>query len=141
LEVRTDPRLMEVNVGLFQDRLRSEIESLYPKELAAWLSGDPDVRLPGGESRSDLARRGCEALADIARAGHAHTVVVAHGGILVTVVKTLLGIPLRDPPLALENGSITRFRWDGAGRPELLAVNEVEHLQSIGLGGIGDLAV
>lgn len=141
LPVQTDPRLQEIDVGLFQDQRRSDVERLYPRELAGWLSGDPDFRLPGGESRNDLARRGCEALEAIARSSHEHAVVVSHGGLIVTVLKTLMGIPLSEPPLALENGSITRFAWDGSGPVEILGLNEIDHLHGIGLGGIGDLAV
>ncbi len=62
LEIRPEPRLKEINVGLFQDKLRSELEGLCPRELDAWLSGDPDYAIPGGESRRQLAQRGREAL-------------------------------------------------------------------------------
>src|SRR5690348_1991377 len=32
----TDPRLMEINVGLFQDLLHAEIADRYPAETALW---------------------------------------------------------------------------------------------------------
>jgi len=41
-EIRTDPRLMEVHAGVFQDKLRTELDDLYPEEIARWRSGDPD---------------------------------------------------------------------------------------------------
>jgi 2,3-bisphosphoglycerate-dependent phosphoglycerate mutase len=141
LEVRPDDRLKEVNVGIFQDRLRSEVEMLYPNELGEWLSGDPDFAIPGGESRRQLARRGRDALESIARAGHRHAVVVAHGGLLVSSVKSLLGIPLREPPLALENASITTLFFHEDGRAELVALDQVDHLADLRRGGVGDLAV
>ena len=56
-------------------------------------------------------------------------------------VKSLLGIPLQEPPLALENGSITTLFFDDQGRVELVALNQVDHLAGVGHGGIGDLAV
>lgn len=139
--IRTDPRLREIHVGVFQDRLRSDLEKNHAEALAEWLSGAPDFVIPGGESRSQLARRGREALEAILRAGLAQAVVVAHGGVLVSTIKSLLGIPLQDPPLALENGSITTLAADGDGRVELLALNQVDHLAGAGRGGIGDLAV
>jgi len=141
LEIRPDDRLKEVNVGIFRDKLRSELEVLYPDELAKWLSGDPDYAIPGGESRRQLARRGREALQSIARAGHSHAVAVAHGGVLVAGIKSLLGIPLQEPPLALQNGSITTLYFDAEGRAELVALDQVDHLADVGRGGIGDLNV
>ena len=141
LEVRLDDRLKEVNVGNFEDRLRSEVELLYPNELGEWLSGNPDFAIPGGESRRQLARRGREALESITRAGHRHAVVVAHGGLLVSSLKSLLGIPLREPPLELENASITTLFFDDDGRAELVALDQVDHLADLEHGGSGDLAV
>jgi len=138
LEIRPEQRLKEINVGIFEDKLRSELEVCCPNDLGQWLSGDPDFAIPGGESRRQLARRGREALDSIARAGHKHAVVVAHGGVLVAGVKALLGIPFQEPPLALENGSITTLFVDPDGRADLVAVDQVDHLGAIGHGGIGD---
>jgi probable phosphoglycerate mutase len=140
LPIKSDPRLMEIDVGLFQDRLRSDVDRLYPAELAAWLSGDPNFRLPEGESRTDLAKRGCAAFREIARAGHDRVVVVSHGGLILSTFKTLLGIPLGDPPPALQNASISTIAWDGE-RFSLVALDRIDHLRGIGLGGKGDLAV
>ncbi len=141
LEVRLDDRLREIDIGIFQDRLRDEVESLYPKELSEWLLGDADYAVPGGESRRQLARRGREALESIARTGHRHAVVVAHGGVLVSSIKSLLDIPLREPPLALENASISTLRFDDGGQVELVALDQVDHLAGLDHGGSGDLAV
>ena len=140
-EIRTDPRLMEINVGIFQDQLRADLEREHADALRHWLSGDPDYVIPGGESRRQLARRGVAVFEDIRRAGHEAAVVVSHGGLLVSTIKSLLGIPLREPPLALENCSITTLAWYGDGRVELAGLDQVEHLATIGHGGIGDLAV
>jgi len=141
LEIRADPRLKEIDVGVFQDQLRGDLEKDYPEALARWLSGDPDYAIPGGESRGQLARRGCAAFDEIRQSGHEQAVVVAHGGLLVSTIKSLLGIPLRAPPLALENCSISTLAWHGDGPVELLAFNQVGHLVAVGHGGIGDLAV
>jgi len=141
LEIRTDPRLKEIDVGVFQDKLRSEVDSLYPAELARWLSGDVEFRIPGGESRADLARRGAAAFEAIARSGQGHVVVVSHGGLLVATIKALLGIPPDGPPKSLENGSITRLAWSDGGDKALLCVNQTDHLRSLGPAAAGDLAV
>ena len=141
LEIRPEPRLKEIDIGIFQDKLRSELEVLHRGELAAWLSGDPDYAIPGGESRRQLAQRGREALQSIARSAHRHAVVVAHGGLLVAGIKSLLDMPLQDPPLALENGSITTLSFDVHAHAELVALDQVDHLAGVARGGIGDLTV
>jgi broad specificity phosphatase PhoE len=141
LEVRTDPRLMEINVGIFQDQLRADLEKDQPEALAQWLSGDPNYVIPGGESRRQLAQRGRAAFEAIRLSGHQQAIVVAHGGVLVSTIKSLLGIALQKPPLALENCSISILRTLEDGRWELAAINRIDHLAGVGHGGIGDLAV
>jgi len=136
LEVQTDPRLMEVNAGIFQDKLRSDLERLHPEEFARWASGDTDFVIPGGESRRVLARRGLEAFEAIRRADHQHVAVVAHGRLLVVTFQALMEFPA---DVALQNGSITRISFDGNARAKLLSLNEVDHLSNVGLGGEGDL--
>lgn len=139
LEIRTDARLKELNAGVFQDKLRSELEKLYPREFARWTSGDPDFVIPGGESRNDLKRRGIEVLRAIAANEHQNVAVVGHGRLLITALKGLLGIPLEAEPQSLRNGSITRIEVNRDGQPRLLAIDVVDHLAHLGLAGRGDL--
>ena len=141
LPLRADDRLKEIDVGVFQGRLRQEAKSLYPEAMAQWLSGDPDFVIPQGESRRQLAVRGRAAFEAIGRAGHRQAVIVAHGGVLVATIKLLAGIPLPDPPLALENGSISTVGWDDMGRFHIGDLNRVDHLREVGLAGAGDLVV
>jgi len=141
LVVQTDPRLMEINAGVFQHRLRAELPDLFPEAYSRWLSGEPDFVIPGGESRRDLMRRGREAFETIARSGHQHVVVVTHGGLLAGALKALLGIPAERHPFVFHNGSITRLEL-ADGCPEqvkLLSLNETEHLRALGPSGCGDL--
>jgi broad specificity phosphatase PhoE len=140
LPIRFDDRLKEVNVGIFQDHLRSELESLYPEEFVRWKSEDFDYVIPGGESRRQLLKRGREVLHAIVETGLHGTAIVSHGRILMTVVKDLLGIPLEKPPFSLQNGSITTLSYDENDKTfSLVALDDVEHLRDVGLSGSGDL--
>ncbi len=139
LAVRTDDRLKELNAGVFQDKLRSELETLYPKEFARWTSGDTDFVIPRGESRNDLKRRGMEVLREIAAEEHQSVAVIGHGRLLITALKGLLGISLEAEPQSLRNGSVTRIEMNGEGQARLLAIDEVEHLAHLGFAGRGDL--
>lgn len=136
--VRTDPRLKEINVGVFQGRLRSEIHQLYPKEIALWDSEDLDYVVPGGESRNQLKERGLAAFRSIIEAGHQQAVLVSHGRLLVTTLKALLNIPAQAPPFSLQNGSITTLAVDD-GKIDLLTLDSTAHLRHVGLSGKGDL--
>jgi len=139
LDIVADDRLKELNAGVFQDRLRSDLERLYPEELARWTAGEPDFAIPGGESRNDLKRRGMEVLRELGARDHGHAAVITHGRLLITAVKGLLGIPLEAEPQSLQNGSITRLQFNGNGEVELLGIDEVAHLAGVGLAGRGDL--
>src|SRR5262245_33510136 len=49
LTVQTDERLKEINAGVFQGVLWSEIEAHSPDLAARWREQDPDFVIPGGE--------------------------------------------------------------------------------------------
>jgi broad specificity phosphatase PhoE len=139
LEIRTDPRLKEIHAGLWEDKLRSEVEQRFPEQIARWRSGDLDLTIPGGESRRDLMRRGRAALDAIFRASHRQVVVFAHGGLLICTLKALLDIPTDQPPFDLLNGSISKLSVGSDGKLRVLWLDQVDHLRQAGLGGDGDL--
>ncbi|MBN2579065.1 MAG: histidine phosphatase family protein [Pirellulales bacterium] len=139
LPIRTDDRLKEINVGIFQGQLRRELDQTYPVELAHWTSEDLDYALPGGETRRQLIVRGRAAIEEIVGEKFQHVAVVSHGRLLMMTLKSLLAMPLDEPPFSLQNGSITTVQYNNAGRFELVALDEVEHLRGVGLSGSGDL--
>jgi broad specificity phosphatase PhoE len=136
LNVEVDPRLMEINAGIFQGLCWDEIEQQYPDEAVRWRSQDPDYRIPGGESRRDLMQRAGEVFATIRQAGYRQAVVVAHGGLLSAAFKALLEIPPKYNPFVLSNGSISVVQWER--EVKLLRVNDTTHLRDA-VSGNGDL--
>jgi len=52
-----DERLMEINQGKWQTRLRSEIEALYPDLFRRWETDPWEVTPPGGESLEQVGQR------------------------------------------------------------------------------------
>jgi probable phosphoglycerate mutase len=139
LPVRIDPRLKEIHVGIFQNRLRGEVAELYPEAFARWTAGEPDFVIPGGESRRALQERGCAAFREIVAAGHQHAAVISHGRLLTVALAAFVPVPAGPRAPSLENASITIVRYDGHGRWELAAYNQVDHLRTVGLSGAGDL--
>lgn len=78
LPVRTDPRLMEVDVGSWSGLTRDEIAGRWPQAFENWKAG---VAGWDGESYDDLGVRTLAALLEIAARHPGETVLaVAHGG-------------------------------------------------------------
>jgi probable phosphoglycerate mutase len=136
LDVATDPRLMEINAGIFQEHTWPEINEKYPDMAAKWRTSDPDFRIPGGESRRDVMTRAGAAFDAIHKGGHKTVVVMAHGGSLSAGLKYLLGIPAERNPFSFSNGSISTLTWDS--EIKLHTLNDVGHLRNL-MSGDGDL--
>jgi broad specificity phosphatase PhoE len=139
LPITYDDRLKEVHAGIFQDQRREDLEKTHPKELALWRSEDLDYAIPGGESRRQLMTRGRALFEEVASNGHQRAAVVAHGRLLVVTIKYLVGLAPSDPPISLENGSITTLAFDLEGGFRVERWNRADHLHDVGLAGTGDL--
>lgn len=135
LPVHVDEGLCELHAGVFQGHLWADLESRFPEAVARWRSGDVEYRIPGGESRAELAARGHRVLEALGSRDVAGMIVVAHGGVLTAALGSVLG---RDHPLlaaaaqrpftklpALANASLTLLEWPG---PRLVSFNETGHL-------------
>ncbi len=136
--IATDPRLKELDAGVFQGRLRRDLETLFPEEYARWLAGDLDFVIPEGESRRQLMTRGAAVLREIAAGPQQHVVVVAHGGLLTAAFRALQGTEHTLNPFALQNASITRLQIEPTG-VTLVELNNTDHLREIGPAAGGDL--
>ena len=130
LPIQTDDRLKEINIGVFQGLLAAEIGDVYPEATARWRSGDPDFRIPGGESRRELIARAQAAIEAIRGTSYAQVAVVAHGGVLAAALKALLAAPAERNPFMLYNGSISRIEWDS--QVKLMTLNQTDHLRLAG---------
>ena len=135
LPVMLEEGLCELHAGIFQGHLWADLEAEFPDEVAQWRSGDVHYRIPGGESRAQLAARGRAAIEMLAGRDTPGMIVVAHGGVLTAALGSMLG---REHPLlaaaaerpftklpALANCSVTQLEWPG---PRLVSFNETGHL-------------
>jgi 2,3-bisphosphoglycerate-dependent phosphoglycerate mutase len=138
LSIEIDPRLIEINAGIFQGRRIDELEREHPTEWARWRSGDPDFVIPGGQCRRELMEIGQAVMRALMSQPHGQVVVSTHGGLLAAAFKALLEIPAGRHPFRFENAAINRLDTNG---PQLrvLSLNQVDHLRGIGLAGDGDL--
>jgi probable phosphoglycerate mutase len=94
VSVALDARLREVYAGEWEGLLRSEIQAAWPADFDAWGRGDGDVRLGGGETRTEAAARASEAIMEADQDMDGGTLIcVSHGGALRGAIFVLLGLP------------------------------------------------
>ncbi len=94
LEVRTDPRLREIDVGEWQGRTSAEVRERDPELLAAMGRGEDVPRGRTGERVTELARRTRAAVDDVLAVldpGRV-AVVVCHGVTSRAAVASLVGL-------------------------------------------------
>ncbi|CAN5320201.1 histidine phosphatase family protein [soil metagenome] len=87
--MKMEPRLREIDLGIWQGLTRTEVAATYPEQYAEWLDGAPPVDR-GGETRAQLDERVLAALRDIQVD---HVVLVTHGGTSRSIIETLLDLP------------------------------------------------
>ncbi len=90
-----DPRLREIFAGSWEGLTREGIRAAgMGADLDAWARG-ADVRLGGGETRSEAGARAAAAVTEHADAqDDGVLLVVAHGGVLRGATLSLLGLPV-----------------------------------------------
>jgi broad specificity phosphatase PhoE len=95
LEVATDPRLREYDVGVRSGLTREEFEQRHPREYAAWLAHDESLLVEGEETAEQVRARMHPALTECLDAlGPGQTgIVVTHGACLRVGLLALLGWP------------------------------------------------
>ncbi len=118
LVIETDPRLKEINVGIFQGKRRDELPQLYPEEFARWKRDEPDFIIPGGESRKELERRGLEAFEAIRRNGRRGDCRRPRALLIVTMRAMVPDVADLRKSSGLENGSISTLALTAPGRPD-----------------------
>jgi len=95
LAYETDARLRERHLGVLQGLTWAELGARHPAVMAGMKSGDPDYRIPEGESRRECQARHVACLEDLARRCPGQSVlVVSHGGVLRSFMDRALDIPL-----------------------------------------------
>jgi broad specificity phosphatase PhoE len=107
LTPRVDDRLMEVDVGDWAGRMYTDLQDTDPELYAAWRSGSPAFRFPGGESLEEQGDRVAAVITEIAGVAALPVLVVCHGGVIREARRVLAGAPAGMP--VVENGSVHRL--------------------------------
>lgn len=133
LAVLRDSGLNERNLGIMQGLTLEEFSRTNPAEHERFTSGDPDYRVPGGESIRQRHDRTIGTITAIAGANDGKRIaLVTHGGNLDSLFRHVLNITLDRPRcFSLLNASINTFTVE-AGTWKLVSWGDVSHLRGIG---------
>lgn len=133
LPLHLHPGLAEMNFGLAEGIVISEIAMLYP-DVYQRLNDldDHDVRFPEGESRREFVQRIQSALDDVINAHLGERViVVAHGGVIAAATAMLLGEQPGDwRRYSIANCSVTHFEIASTG-PVAHLISDTVHLETL----------
>ncbi len=96
LEVQSDARLLEMDYGALDDLTGAELRERHPEFMGRWTDGDPsELRMPGGETLSEVRGRVVAAISDLERRHAGEVVAVfSHGFALRALLCDVLGLPL-----------------------------------------------
>jgi broad specificity phosphatase PhoE len=109
--VTTREGLREFSVGSYDG---SRAEDPFAPVYRAWLEGDLDRRLPGGETGAELRHRMHHVLREIAERHAGQTVLaVSHGGLMRLTLPLVLTAEPADPPDRLDNCATVELAVDG----------------------------
>lgn len=108
--VDLDERLRETFAGEWQGCTSAEIAERWPDEYKLWRSGDPLLRVGGGETRQEVADRVVAAVTDAAARlpDDGLAVLTSHGGAARLGIAALIGMPLR---LFTNIGGLSNCSW------------------------------
>jgi broad specificity phosphatase PhoE len=87
LPLHTDARLLEINQGDWQTRLRSEIEDLYPELFRRWEKEPWEVTPPSGEHLTEVQSRVYAAIDDIVVLHPTHHIGLVTHRIPIALIK------------------------------------------------------
>lgn len=114
LTVILEPRLREINLGVWEGMLSEDIEAQYPQELANRAQDPFHTPAPNGEAPSEVAERVLRAVNEIAESHRDESVlVVAHGVSLAIIICHAKGFPVEDVYQHIpDNAKPHRIDWD-----------------------------
>lgn len=117
LQVLSDSRLRERNLGVLEGLFYEEAQRKMPQVLDVFRSRQIDTPLDGGESLRAFAGRVVAALTALAETHKGKRIVaVTHGGVLDAAHRHADGTPLDAPRgFPIHNTSVSTFHVDSSG--------------------------
>lgn len=117
INVKADPRLMEIGFGEWEGRTASQLRQADPQQLQRFLSDPLNNTPPGAETLADFETRVISAWHDILQQHYGqHVLLVGHAGMMRMIIRYVLDMPLdRLYRIQVANAAITRLSVEGKG--------------------------
>jgi broad specificity phosphatase PhoE len=124
-----EPGLREINLGVWEGKTRSELQTEFPELWADWARQPSWDIVPGGEGAGPFAARVVSTLARIRdRHPHGDVLCVTHGGVIQVAILDVVGRSSAGLfPFLIENCSLTVIQRAN-GRAVVTTVNDTCHL-------------
>ncbi len=131
LEIEKNDLLQELHFGEWEGLTYEEIETKWPGMIDKMYHHPENLRLPHGESFSDMQNRAMKMMNDIIGRGDDKTyVIVSHGAAIRTMICGLLGISLEKSwNFSFSNAGVTCMKHYIGDRTILAFHNSTEHLK------------
>jgi broad specificity phosphatase PhoE len=135
LQITTDKRLREINVGAWTGKHRDEINAEFPGGLKAWATRPSAYQLPKGETIGAAQARALEFFRERMPAHAGETIaVISHGALCQAILVNAKGGTVDDLWLTegVANCQISRLNWTTECGLELIQLVDVRHLEQVG---------
>ena len=129
LEVRTDPRLRELNQGEIEGKNLMGMLAEYPGLMEQWIRKPAELKMPGGESLVQLQARAWEAYNDIVERHKGGTIaIVAHNLCNTVILCKLLDLDLNNfRRIKQSSGAVNEIEV-GASGAVIIRLNDTHFL-------------
>ncbi len=124
--------LNDIDFGEWQGLTIKEVKQRYPELYQDWLDTPEQVRMPGGETLTDVQNQAFPFLEDaVMRCGEGRVALVSHRVVNKVLICALLGLDHSSFwSIKLDTGGITRFVFDG-DRVVLTSHNDTSYLNQV----------
>jgi len=139
LPIRIYPELREINEGIWQGQLMSEVMEKYPEDYALYKKNLGLYQFQGGECYASLLERLQPMIEKIICENPQKTVVIGtHGAVIRGLLSVWLNLPLERLSEAprVPNGTLTEVEFDADGA-HIIKLGFAEHLEKLtGVHGV-----
>ncbi len=132
LRVQIAPGLREINFGEWEGLTYTELLRNYPHELKLWQENPQELRLPQGETFSQVRDRAVAEVQSIMNKYPGGTIAfVSHGGTIATLICGLLKQPLKNMWQYKQQNTAVNILIKNGDSYELELFNDVTHLNEL----------
>lgn len=130
MSVIVEPRIREINMGVFHTSSEDQIKNEYPEFYKEFLKKEKDFHYPNGESGEEVKKRVLDFLKSLDIESLTNVCVVCHGGVIRSIISYFLGLPqFKRFNLYPYNCGINILEYDSEINCfKVITVNEVLHL-------------